>query len=110
MMLVVRIQSSARGIRMNTYSPVGDQNPSRAQFVLRRMKRAATATPPQLSHTGIIPVRMSPREAAKKNTALGIAATTSRPHVRLKSACTTSSSPARATECARIPLIAVVAS
>jgi divalent metal cation (Fe/Co/Zn/Cd) transporter len=37
---------------MNRYSPVGDQNPSLAQFVLRRTKRAATPIPAALSQAG----------------------------------------------------------
>lgn len=54
---MIRIQSSARGIRMNKYSPVGDQNPSRAQVVVRRMKRAATPMNRSLSTRG--PVRFA---------------------------------------------------
>jgi hypothetical protein len=44
-MLVTRIQSIATGMRMKMYSPVGDQKPSRAQFVVRSRKSAARPTP-----------------------------------------------------------------
>jgi hypothetical protein len=37
-MLVTSIQSIAAGMRMKMYSPVGDQKPSRAQFVERSRK------------------------------------------------------------------------
>ena len=99
-MLVIRIQSSASGIRMNRYSPVGDQNPSLAQVVLRRARSTATPTPPQLSHCGIICVRLSPTETAKTVAAMGNAPSMSSTHERLKSARTPVASPSVAMECA----------
>ena len=50
--LVASIQSKPAAITTKINAPVGDQNPSLAQVVLRSANKAATARPAPLNHWG----------------------------------------------------------